>query len=97
LDCAHRWIVVYVTDNHGRLDNAAKRHSEYPSLSRTDESLAGFTSEEGRTNHEEMHANPKEITEDMTAWRKEMKADREATEAYPEKMAANPTETEPES
>jgi hypothetical protein len=85
-----------VIDNHGRLDNAAKRHSEYLSLSRTDESQAGFTSRR-RTNHEETDANLKAITEDMTAWRKEMKADREATKSYPEKMAANPKETESES
>jgi hypothetical protein len=32
LDWAHRWIAIYVTDNHGQLDNTAYRHSKYPSL-----------------------------------------------------------------
>lgn len=31
-------------DNHGRLHNAANRHSVYPSLSRTGVSQAGLTS-----------------------------------------------------
>jgi hypothetical protein len=32
---------------------------------------------------------------DMKAWRREMKTDREATKAYPEKMEANPEEIMP--
>jgi hypothetical protein len=41
---------------------------------------------------EKMNATLKEIIEDMRAWRKEMMSDQEATEAYPEKMVANPDE-----
>jgi predicted transcriptional regulator len=39
-----------------------------------------------------MDANLKEIVENMMAWRKEIKADREAMEVYPEKREANPEE-----
>jgi hypothetical protein len=41
---------------------------------------------------EKEDAKLKEVTEDMRAWRREMKANREATEAYPEKIKVNPEE-----
>jgi hypothetical protein len=41
---------------------------------------------------EKTNATIKEIIEDIRAWRKEMKSNQEATEAYPEKMEANPDE-----
>jgi hypothetical protein len=45
-----------------------------------------------KANHAKTKATLKEIMEDMWAWRKEMKPDRQGMEAYPEKMEANPDE-----
>jgi hypothetical protein len=41
---------------------------------------------------EKMISHHEEITAKIRVWRKNMKADRESTEAYPEKMKANPEE-----
>jgi hypothetical protein len=41
---------------------------------------------------ENMISRREEIMAHVRAWRKEMKTDRETTEAYPEKMEENPEE-----
>jgi hypothetical protein len=51
----HRWTSKYVTDNHGRLDNSANRHCEYPSLSQTD----GSRTTKMKASQEEMKADMK--------------------------------------
>jgi hypothetical protein len=61
LDWAQCWFVIYVEDNHGRLDNAANRHSGFPSLPR--KPIAEQPTKTG--------ASLKEIMEDLRAWRRE--------------------------
>jgi hypothetical protein len=62
--------VIYATDNHSQLDNAANCHSDYPSLSQMDEqsqeemkAKVGSNQEQIRTNQAKADATLKEIKE----------------------------------